>query len=315
MKNVILLLMLVLFTYNADAQRKYKRKIRVEVEGQDTTVTEDIWEDTDEDDDDDDYYYEDSDDEDSDDEVVEIIEMEEDDDDGEIEVAISMATKPLGRYLSGKKEENKAVEFEPFTLLGWNGMDLDSYEGNVLGGIKDYSDLNMKAATSWYVALFPLGININLYQQRVKLITGMGVQFYNYKFSDSVNFSTDQPYYVTHYNTSDFKKTKLGSSYLSMPLFLQYSSKKVKNTSNFSIGGGMMFGYRLKTWTKMKLENGSKIVGPKGNYNFNNFVYSAAFMVGFRDVKIFGTYMLTPLHREIDNYNVNAYPWTIGLML
>ncbi len=322
MKKLIILGLLIFTAIHVDAQKKYKRKIRIEVEDQDTTVTEDeSWFEED----DDDSYYEDAVDEAGDaipsedtrvddrNTEIEVIEMEEDEDGN---VDISIATKPLGRYLSRSKTKKvKAVEFEPMTLIGWNGMDLDQYENNIMGGIKDFSDMNMKAATSWYVAFYPLGIHVNLYRQQLKLVTGMGVQFYNYKFSDSVVFSTESPYPVNHYSSADFKKTKLGSSYLSIPLLLQYNTRPVRNTSNFSIGGGIIFGYRLKTWTKMKLDNGTKIVGPKGNYNFNNYVYSAAFMVGFKHVKIFGTYMLTPLHRAIENYSVDAYPWTIGLML
>lgn len=284
LKKLIVLFALVLVIGQADAQKKYTRKIKVQT--------------------------------DDDGEVEEVIttESEEDADDEEELTEITINTKPIGKYLEARRKKKNALKFEPMAFIGWNGMDVDNYEANVLGNIKDFSDMNMKAFSSWYVAAFPIGVKINLYQQKFNLITGAGFQFYNYKFSDSVVFSTTTPYYVDHYSPVHLRKTKLGSSYLTLPLMFEYNSER-KGVSNFSVAAGMLFGYRMKTWTKMKLDNGDKFHGPEGNYNFNNFVYSVAFMVGFRDVKLFGTYMLTPLHRPNQGYNVNMYPFSFGLQI
>ncbi len=290
-KNLVILVLLLALGGQVDAQKKYTRKIKIKTENQEENEEED------------------------DDVIVDIAEIEIEKDGEDVEMAeVVINTKPIGKYLERRKSE-KTVTMEPMIFLGWNGIDLDGAEANVLGGIQDFSDMNMKAFSSWYVALFPLGIKVNLYQQRLNLVTGLGFQFYNYKFSDSVVFSTVDPYYVSHYTPDKLKKTKLGSSYLSFPLLLEYSSERRNKLSNFSAGVGMLFGYRMKTWTKMKLDNGDKFHGPEGNYNFNNFVYSVAFMVGFRDVKLFGTYMLTPMHRANPGFNVNAYPFSFGLQL
>lgn len=307
LKRLLIVLILVLTVTQVDAQKKYTRKVKIQTE-------------SDQNDEDND---ENVDEEESDEvEVIEVVTYENEDDDSDEdedevieEVDITINTKPIGKYLNERKKRSKAIEFEPLVTFGWNGIDLSSSEGNVLSGAKDFSDMNMKAFTSWNVGLYPLGIKINLYQQRFKLITGLGVQFFNYKFSDSVYFNPNTPYNVEYYNVSNFKKTKLGVSYLSAPLMLQYNSKKYNRVSNFSISGGLLFGYRLKTWTKYKLDNGTRINGTKSNYNFNNFVYSAVVAVGFRDVRLFATYMLTPMHRENTGFNVNAYPWSFGFML
>ncbi len=283
-KKLLILALLISFCGTVDAQKRYTRKSK-KVQRSD----------------------------------AEEVMMDEDDMDEEEEITeVTISTKAMGKYL-GKRScgdrDRGPVTFEPMMLLGWNGIDVDNSEGNVLSGASDYSDMNFKAGTSWYVGLYPLGIKVNLYEHQLNLVTGMGVQFYNYKFNDSVVFSTDDPYFTEYYQPDMLKKTKLGSSYLSIPLLLEYNTPRIHGKSNFSIAGGMIFGYRLKTWTKMKLDNGSRLNGPSGNYNFNDFVYSVAFMVGFKDVKLFGTYQLNPMHRENPGYNVNAYPFSFGLML
>ncbi len=286
-KKIVALLLLIVFSTQVDAQKKYTRKIKINTDDDDTEEV-----------------------------ITEEVEVEIDEDGYEEEIAeVTINTRPIGKYLNKNKKRKSLVKLEPMFFVGWNGIDLDGVEGNVLGGVKDFSDMNMKAFSSWYIAAFPIGIKINLYQQKFNLVTGLGFQFYNFKFSDSVVFSTTDPYYVSHYSPDKLKKTKLGSSYLTFPLLLQYNSSASRKISNFSAGLGMLFGYRMKTWTKMKLDNGDKFHGPDGNYNFNNFVYSVAFMVGFRDVKLFGTYMLTPLHRANPGYSVDAYPFSFGLQL
>ncbi len=301
LKKLIVLVLLIALCGSVDAQRRYirkKKKVETTTDDGQEVEKEDVYDIEEYDGEDDDM----------------LLEIDEEEDEEGTRTEIQINTKAMGKYLNRSKKK-KTIKFEPLVLLGWNGVDLDSYEGNVFSGAQDFSDMNFKAATSWYVGLFPLGISVNLYEQRLHLVTGMGFQFYNYKFSDSVVFSTQKPYNVEYYQPDMLKKTKLGSSYLSTPLLLQFNSAPSnKGMSDFSVAGGVILGYRLKTWTKMKLDNGSKVNGPDGNYNFNNFVYSAAFMIGFRDVKLFGTYQLTPMHRGLDGYNVNAYPFSFGLM-
>ncbi len=293
LRKLSILALLLIVCGQVDAQKRYTRKEKREMEKKMEEAADEL--------------------EEEDGEII--IEIEEENDEYDERTEVTLSTKAMGRYLRGRNAKKSVVKFEPLILLGWNGVDLDNYEGNVFSGAQDFSDMNFKAATSWYVGLFPLGIKVNLYQNQVNFVTGMGVQFYNYKFSDSVVFSTNDPYTVEYFQPDMLKKTKLGSSYLSMPFLLEYNTKKGRSGfSNFSVAGGVILGYRLKTWTKMKMDNGSKINGPDGNYNFNNFVYSAAFMLGFKDVKLFGTLQMTPMHRANDGYNVNAYPFSFGLM-
>lgn len=163
-------------------------------------------------------------------------------------------------------------------------------------------------------------ISINLFQQHVELgrsniwlLSGLGVSWNNYRFDSNVILDNDD-YTNAIRDTSGVGhvKSKLVACYVTAPVMLQYfTSRKMKNA--FHIGVGGIFGLRLDSYTKRKIEENDMTtkIHSHDDFNLNTFRYGFRLAVGYGKFNVFADYYASTMFKE--NRGPVLYPVSLGI--
>lgn len=154
--------------------------------------------------------------------------------------------------------------------------------------------------------------NVNLWivQQKYELKQnwhikyGLSINMYNFRFEQPISYRNNVASYV-YLDNKTFKKNKLFTSYLTVPVLLTYTSPK----KGFNIGGGFSVGYLVNSRNK-------QIDGKKqkynGNFNLNDFQVAGIGELGIGNVKLYTSVSLTNLYDNNLSKQFN-YPFAIGV--
>jgi hypothetical protein len=199
----------------------------------------------------------------------------------------------------------------------WGGLDL---------GINGYltSDNDMEMADKYeYLDLKyekSINVDINLYEQNINLInnhlgliTGIGLTYNNYRFDNNTVLVSDTNIvygFVDNTATSNYKKTKLLVNYLTVPLLLEYQTNDRTDVNSFHITAGLIGGIRYGSHTKIVLSDG-KMTKNHDDFHLNPFKLDATARIGWGLVNLYGTYSLTTLFK--DGKDPELYPFSLGI--
>lgn len=200
----------------------------------------------------------------------------------------------------------------------WSGFELGvagyfTPQGStVISGKYDFLNLDYRRSTT--INLNVIEKHVKLYQQHIALTTGLGFQFNRYMFDGA---STLQPHSDSTWailRGIDYKKNALKTSYVTVPLFLQFTSGK-KHSKSFHLAAGVIGGYRLSTHTKQvfSLDGRKHKENVYDDFNLAPYYYAASVRAGYAKLNIFGTYGLSSLFRK--NKGPELYPFTVGISL
>jgi hypothetical protein len=224
----------------------------------------------------------------------------------------------------GKKEEDRFDLHYGMVDLGFNRI----HEPGDLRRQSGGADLAQPAAWRIDGEYLPLregkSVNVNVYplmlkwrmsaekhrKSNVYLTSGIGFQLYNFRFERGYNY-TDQPTVrLQNFDSLRLEKNKLAFNYLTIPLGL-LGKTRIAGKTNLVYGAGLMGGYRLSSWTKLKTHEGEK---PKNhdNFAFQDFNACATAELGVEGyLRLYATYQLTPLH--MDGTGLDQRPFCIGV--
>ncbi|WP_310397847.1 outer membrane beta-barrel protein [Hymenobacter sp.] len=142
----------------------------------------------------------------------------------------------------------------------------------------------------------------------VSLVAGPEFAFNNYMLSGndkwvSANGRTDV---VRETDGRQFKKTKLATSSVNLPLMLQLKLRDAHYKPTFILSAGGFAGYRIKSHTKLKYTSEGTTYKDKddGGYNMENFLYGLQGTVGYGGLELFAKYNMNNL------FKANAGPDT-----
>jgi len=187
-----------------------------------------------------------------------------------------------------------------------NDMNLDPED--------DYLDLRMEKSINVKLNLFEQ--NFNLVHNNLGLVTGIGLEYNNYRFDDDVVLTeTEDGVLVGGKNedpTRDYTKSKLVVNFLNVPLMLEYQTNKFSKTSSFHISAGMILGLKIGSHTKMVYNDGNK----QKERNFTSlspFKYDATVRIGWGIINLFADYSLGPMFKE--GKGPELYPFAMGITL
>ena len=185
------------------------------------------------------------------------------------------------------------------------------------------NDLKLRNGKSINFNFWPVWLKQDVAKHNVQIETGLGFQFFNYRYSTAVRHtdavpanpnippmlaSTLKPGFndVTDPNQLTGKaKNKLGVSYVSIPLMIRFNSNK-KNGHRYFIGGGVIGSYKLKSWTKFYGDKSS------GNYAINDWMTQVTAELGVTGIiKLYGTYALQSMYSN----GLDRRPFAIGIRL
>jgi len=189
----------------------------------------------------------------------------------------------------------------------------------------DMSYMDLKQARSWNFNVNFLQYSIGFGTDKIGLVTGMGLEFNNYHFSNPISLKTDKTVgsssngmtivdssYIN--NNFDVSKTKLSTTHLTVPLLLEFQIPTGDHKHRIFISGGIIGELRLGAHTKVVYDDeGKRKDKNREDFNLSTFRYSFTARVGYRGLKLFANYSPVSLFEK--NKGPQVYPYSIGLIL
>ena len=206
--------------------------------------------------------------------------------------------------------------------FGINGF-MDKNQSVVMKN--DLAWLDLKQARSWNINLNFMQYSIGFGTDKIGLVTGMGLEFNNYHFSNPVSLKVDNTLGsptngMTIIDSTylkgnfDVLKTKLSTTHLTIPLLLEFQIPTGDHGHRIFISGGVIGGLRIGAYTKVIYKDGGKQKDKNRNdFNLATFRYGFTARVGYRGLKLFANYYPVSLFEK--DKGPEVYPFTVGLVL
>jgi hypothetical protein len=148
---------------------------------------------------------------------------------------------------------------------------------------------------------------LSLVKRNLQLEYGLTVSWMQYKFTNDFKILEDTiPFTIVDDGTA-YKKNKLKTTFLEIPLMLTLAPGKNKS---FYISAGVYGGVLLGAKQKLKTESGNKIK-IKDDFNLNKFRYGVTGRIGFGPVALYAQVGLNGLFKE--DQGPKLLPLNIGL--
>lgn len=176
--------------------------------------------------------------------------------------------------------------------------------------------MNLNTGKSWNVNINFLQYGLGLIGNNFGIVTGLGLEFNDYRFDNNntimkhvVNgMIVEDPYVIP------LEKSKFATSYLTAPLLLELQVPTGKRNKRLFFSGGVIGGLKIGSHTKVVYREGGnrQKVKDRGDFNLSPLRYGVTARVGYRVLKVFANYYLTPLFE--DGAGPELYPFSVGLV-
>lgn len=209
-----------------------------------------------------------------------------------------------------EKKENEIKHIWAGVEFGFNGYSNKLLNTTLPNGgafALDYLRSNV-------VNINPFERNISLYKNYIALTTGIGFQFNRLMFENNTILVPFKDSIVAFDGGISYSKNMLKSSFLTVPLLLQFNTSKNHNKS-FHIAVGGQVAIKLGSRSKQVYDvNGDKKRDIyKSDYNLNPFQYGLTARVGYGKVNVFANYNLSEVFKS--GKGPELYPFQIGVTL
>jgi hypothetical protein len=158
-------------------------------------------------------------------------------------------------------------------------------------------------------------VNIWLFMQKLNVIKhvvnlkyGLGVEMYNFRYDNSLSYRKDPQPFVFNDSIS-FTKNKLYVEYLTVPFMINFNTTP-DSRRGFSLSAGVSAGYLINSRNKQVSGERGK-VKYRGDFEFEPWRLAAVAEVGLGPVRLYGTYSLNRLQKDITR--VEQYPYAVGI--
>ena len=202
----------------------------------------------------------------------------------------------------------------------WVGIDIGLNNflstDNEVGFPTEYQNMDLNTSKSWGVGLNFLEFEIPVHPSYIAFVTGMGVEWSNYNFSNDITLLKDENGAIYAGNEDinpEFYKNTLNTIYLNIPLLLEIHLPVKSKYINIS--GGVVGGIKIASKTKQyyKSEGEKKKTKNRGDYQISPFRYGLTARIGYKDVQLFANYSLVTLFEK--DKGPEVYPFTLGISL
>lgn len=203
----------------------------------------------------------------------------------------------------------------------WQGLDLGvngylNADGN-MDFPKAYNYLDLRMEKSINVRINFLEQNFNLIRNHVGLITGLGLEYNNYRFDNNVRLGSDENGIIGYFDkepNTTYKKSKLVVNYLNLPLLLEYQTNNKDNLNSFHLAAGIVGGLRIGSHTKIVYDSGKYNKDKeKDDFYLNPFKWDATVRAGWGVIDLYATYSMSTLFKK--DKGPELYPFSIGFTL
>lgn len=202
---------------------------------------------------------------------------------------------------------------------------LDSKLGGFNWGFSTYADakhefsldnenelFNLEDSKSFEFAISFSQAIIPIISDKVAIVTGFGIVWNNYRFENKqyILKGDQTELYFDSVATPNYKKNKLTTTFLTVPLGLEIHIPSLDNTLWLYLGGFAQI--KTGAYTKLVANNGNKDKS-KGDFHLNPFRYGLRAHAGINDFSIYATYSASTLFKK--NKAQKMHPISIGVSL
>lgn len=186
-----------------------------------------------------------------------------------------------------------------------SGLDFSLPEG--------YSYLDLNDGKSVGVSINILQYNIGLNKNKnLGIVTGMGIEFNNYRFDSNNILIKDENGDLSHIESErEVKKNKLTTSFLNIPVLLEYQINIPSVSDHAYFSAGPVFGIKLKSHTKVMYYGSSTKDKKRSDFCLNDFRYGVMARAGYKAINLTASYYLSPLFYT--NKGPELYPVSFSL--
>ena len=205
----------------------------------------------------------------------------------------------------------------------WAGIEL-----GVNGYLTPQGSLNMPAGFEFMELKYEksTNFNINFLQQsfnlagnRFGLVTGLGIRWVNYRFSNNIVLSGDSAQIYGYHDTDpqkSYAKSKLTASYLTLPIIFEFQTNAHHRSNSFHLGVGVIGGVRLASHSKQVYTTpggGKQKQKVHDSFHLQPFILDATARIGWGPINLFATYSLIDMFRQ--DRGPELRPFTVGIIL
>jgi len=198
-------------------------------------------------------------------------------------------------YPSPKKKNKKSpvVISEGGIQLGFATLQRENITGigPEFPELKNNSSMHIGFNNQW---------GIKTFSGNWRLWTGLQYDILNYRFSNSnVRLLADRQIFNTALDSgNNSEKSKVVVNYLGIPISFGYQSKAKEADEGFSIRAGVVAGYRVRTHTKVKLDN-DKTTKDFDDFNMNDFLITPFVQASYNNMGIYFRYNTRTLFKDL----------------
>lgn len=159
---------------------------------------------------------------------------------------------------------------------------------------------------------FYLMYDFPIKQSKFSIGTGLGISTSSIFLKQTLNLA-DTAFRVKFSETNPYRKYKLATAYLELPIELRFRSHPDNANKGFKAALGIKIGNLVNAHTKGKRVAAANNVIEKeySKRYFNTWRLSVTGRIGYGNLSLFGSYSLTPLFR--DNTGLTIAPYSIGI--
>lgn len=201
----------------------------------------------------------------------------------------------------------------------WEGIDigLNGYmtPSNSLSVPSGSSFLELDYARSRSIAWNMGQLNIPIAKHYVQLVTGFGLEWNSYSFRNNWSLNPDAANVTATEENIDFTKNKLKTTWVNVPLLLEFNTGKNEDKS-FHLAVGVTGGYNLfrnRLKQEFNDEGNSVKRKVKDDFNVNPFRYALTARMGIGHYSVFANYSLSEMFKA--NRGPELYPFSAGFTL
>ena len=168
---------------------------------------------------------------------------------------------------------------------------------------KNFMDVDHNKSMEVNINIFKISFGLQKKENNIGLVTGMGLNFNDYRFSNPYTIKNDNgnivPVPITDQHLT---KTKLSTGYLTVPLLLEF---RLPRESGLWVSVGAIGGIKMGSHTKTIINDTT--VKDHNDFNISPFRLGGTARIGYKGINLFGTYYFTHKGRGIGHYPDNSH--------
>ena len=198
-------------------------------------------------------------------------------------------------YEEGQVDEHQVSDGVDFIETSWSNFHLGL--NNVLNSAgklepeEGYGNMAISAVNSVNFQWDIVSQAMNIYQGKVRLVYGIGIDYNNYRFQKNITLNPDSmPLMVTE-DGINYDKNKLVTQHLNVPVMLNFKLSPKGTEDDVYISAGANFGYLIGSHQKQVWDDGGKKKNKiRDDYSLEQFRVGYEVQFGYKNIVLFGKY-------------------------